>query len=557
MVLRQTNIDTDQIIPARFLSTTERAGLGRNAFNDWRWQADGSPVADFAFNQPHNAGRSILLAGRNFGCGSSREHAPWALTDLGLRAIVSSEIADIFRGNSLKNGLLPIVLDEADVQALMQRPDDELTIDVAARELRTPDGRVYSFPLDGFSQTCLLEGVDQLGYLLGRVPESNVTRVSMHAEIVVLPGDGIGPEVAAAAVAVLKSVATRFNHTFTFSEHDIGGIAIDRHGEPLPASTLTACQAANAVLLGAVGGPKWSDPNAKVRPEQGLLAIRKALGLYANLRPVRTHEAALHASPIKAELLQGVDFVVVRELTGGIYFGDKTRNADSASDLCRYTVAEIERVLRSAFRLGRQRRGKVTSVDKANVLETSRLWRDVAARIGREEFPDVALEHQLVDSMAMHLLAKPREYDVIVTENMFGDILTDEASMLAGSLGLLPSASLGEPGAVGIYEPIHGSAPDIAGKGIANPYATIFSAAMLLRHSLGLETEAAAVEAAVHAVLDDGVFTADLAAKGQAVSTAAATDAVLANSTDPIAPRHAWRLSLRTLRAATHGVALL
>ncbi|MBA0287347.1 3-isopropylmalate dehydrogenase [Stenotrophomonas maltophilia] len=350
----------------------------------------------------------------------------------------------------------------------------------------------------------------------------------MHAEIVVLPGDGIGPEVAAAAVAVLKAVAERFNHTFTFSEHDIGGIAIDRHGEPLPASTLAACQAANAVLLGAVGGPKWSDPNAKVRPEQGLLAIRKALGLYANLRPVRTHEAALHASPIKAELLQGVDFVVVRELTGGIYFGDKTRDADSASDLCRYTVAEIERVLRSAFRLAQQRRGKVTSVDKANVLETSRLWRDVAARIGREEFPDVALEHQLVDSMAMHLLAKPREYDVIVTENMFGDILTDEASMLAGSLGLLPSASLGEPGAVGIYEPIHGSAPDIAGKGIANPYATIFSAAMLLRHSLGLEAEAAAVEAAVHAVLDDGVFTADLAAKGTAVSTAAATDAVLA-----------------------------
>ncbi|WP_312310649.1 3-isopropylmalate dehydrogenase, partial [Stenotrophomonas indicatrix] len=242
----------------------------------------------------------------------------------------------------------------------------------------------------------------------------------MHAEIVVLPGDGIGPEVAAAAVAVLNAVAKRFNHTFTFSEHDIGGIAIDRHGEPLPASTLAACQAANAVLLGAVGGPKWSDPNAKVRPEQGLLAIRKALGLYANLRPVRTHEAALHASPIKAELLQGVDFVVVRELTGGIYFGDKTRDADSASDLCRYTVAEIERVLRSAFRLAQQRRGKVTSVDKANVLETSRLWRDVAARIGREEFPDVALEHQLVDSMAMHLLAKPREYDVIVTENMFG-----------------------------------------------------------------------------------------------------------------------------------------
>ncbi|WP_349998322.1 3-isopropylmalate dehydrogenase [Stenotrophomonas lacuserhaii] len=351
----------------------------------------------------------------------------------------------------------------------------------------------------------------------------------MHAEIVVLPGDGIGPEVAAAAVAVLEAVATRFNHTFNFNEHDIGGIAIDRHGEPLPASTLDACRAADAILLGAVGGPKWSDPNAKVRPEQGLLAIRRALGLYANLRPVRTHEAALGASPIKAELLRGVDFVVVRELTGGIYFGEKTRTADTASDLCSYSVVEIERVLRSAFQLARQRRGRVTSVDKANVLETSRLWRDVATRLGREEFADVALEHQLVDSMAMHLLAKPREYDVIVTENMFGDILTDEASMLAGSLGLLPSASLGEPGAVGIYEPIQGSAPDIAGKGIANPYATIFSAAMLLRHSLGLEAEAAAVEAAVHAALDAGVFTADLAAASAAVSTTQATAAVLAH----------------------------
>ena len=349
----------------------------------------------------------------------------------------------------------------------------------------------------------------------------------MHAEIVVLPGDGIGPEVAAAAVAVLEAVATPFNHSFNFNRHDIRGIAIARHGEPLPASTLDACRAADAILLGAVGGPKWSDPNAKVRPEQGLLAIRRALGLYANLRPVRTHEAALGASPIKAELLRGVDFVVVRELTGGIYFGEKTRTADAASDLCSYSVEEIERVLRSAFQLARQRRGKVTSVDKANVLETSRLWRDVATRLGREEFADVALEHQLVDSMAMHLLAKPREYDVIVTENMFGDILTDEASMLAGSLGLLPSASLGEPGAVGIYEPIHGSAPDIAGKGIANPYATIFSAAMLLRHSLGLEAEAAAVEAAVHAALDARVFTADLAAAGSAVSTAEATAAVL------------------------------
>lgn len=349
----------------------------------------------------------------------------------------------------------------------------------------------------------------------------------MRADIVVLPGDGIGPEVAAAAVTVLKAVASRHGHSFTFTEHDIGGIAIDRHGEPLPEATRLACQQADAVLLGAVGGPKWSDPNAKVRPEQGLLAIRRALGLFANLRPVRPHPAALDASPIKAHLLAGVDILVVRELTGGIYFGDKTRTEDAASDLCSYSVAEIERVMRSAFRLAQGRRGKVTSVDKANVLETSRLWRDVATRIGREEFPEVALEHQLVDSMAMHLLAKPREYDVIVTENMFGDILTDEASMLAGSLGLLPSASLGLEGKVGIYEPIHGSAPDIAGKGIANPYATILSAAMLLRHSLGLEEEAQCIERAVDAALDAKAFTADLAGPAQALSTAQARDAVL------------------------------
>jgi 3-isopropylmalate dehydrogenase len=348
----------------------------------------------------------------------------------------------------------------------------------------------------------------------------------MHADIVVLPGDGIGPEVTAAAVDVLQAVAQRFGHRLSLHEHLIGGAAIDATGKPLPDDTLAAARDADAVLLGAVGGPKWSDPNAIVRPEQGLLAIRKALGLYANLRPTKPHPAAMGASPIKPHLLAGVDLLVVRELTGGIYFGDKTRDADSASDLCRYTVTEIERVVRRACLLARGRRGHVTSVDKANVLETSRLWRDVASRIARDEFPDITIEHQLVDSMAMHLLSKPRAYDVIVTENMFGDILTDEASMLAGSLGLLPSASLGE-GCVGMYEPIHGSAPDIAGKGIANPYGTILSAALLLRYSLGLSQEAACIEQAVDEALEAGVFTADLASDGIAVSTRQATTAVL------------------------------
>ncbi|MBS7458516.1 3-isopropylmalate dehydrogenase [Coralloluteibacterium stylophorae] len=345
--------------------------------------------------------------------------------------------------------------------------------------------------------------------------------------IVVLPGDGIGPEVTAAAVAVLEAVSAHFGLALAFEEHAIGGAAIDAGGEALPAATLAACQAADAVLLGAVGGPKWSDPKARVRPEQGLLALRRGLGLYANLRPVKPHPAALGASPIKPHLLAGVDLVVVRELTGGIYFGDKTRSADAASDLCSYSVAEIERVVRSAARLARARRGRLVSVDKANVLETSRLWRETTSRLMAEEFPDVALEHQLVDSMAMHLIARPRDYDVIVTENMFGDILTDEASMLAGSLGLLPSASLGD-GRNGVYEPIHGSAPDIAGRGIANPYAAILSAAMLLRHSLGLAEAADLVEGAVAQALDRGVLTAELAGDGRAAGTLEATAAVVA-----------------------------
>ena len=308
----------------------------------------------------------------------------------------------------------------------------------------------------------------------------------------------------------------------------IGGAAIDRTGSALPSETLAAAREADAVLLGAVGGPKWDDPRAKVRPEQGLLAIRKGLGLYANLRPVKVNDKLLHASPLRPEVLAGVDMLVVRELTGGIYFGEKLRDGDKASDACVYTVAEVERIVRIAARIARGRRKKVCSVDKANVLETSRLWREVTVRVMTQEFPDVALSHMLVDACAMQLIRRPAEFDVIVTENMFGDILTDEASMLTGSMGMLPSASLGE-GKCGLYEPIHGSAPDIAGQGIANPYATILSAALLLRHSLGLEAEALAVEAAVSAAIDRGVLTADLTAPGtRPASTTAAADAVLA-----------------------------
>jgi 3-isopropylmalate dehydrogenase len=348
------------------------------------------------------------------------------------------------------------------------------------------------------------------------------------ATIAVLAGDGIGTEVTSEAVLALSAVASKFGHAFQYKYGLLGGAAIDATGDALPAQTLALCEQADAVLLGAVGGPKWSDPNAKVRPEQGLLALRKALGLFANLRPVVPHPAVLDASPIKAELLQGVDIMVVRELTGGIYFGDKHRTATEAVDVCRYSVPEIERVVRLAGELARNRRRKITSVDKANVLETSRLWRSVVDRILPAEFPDVSYEHMLVDSAAMHLIRKPRDFDVLVTENMFGDILTDEASMLAGSLGLLPSASLGN-GPRGLFEPIHGSAPDIAGRGIANPYATILSAAMLLRYSLKLETEARALEAAVSSAVVGGALPADLVKPGATpVTTRAAGAAVLA-----------------------------
>lgn len=348
------------------------------------------------------------------------------------------------------------------------------------------------------------------------------------AHVVLLPGDGIGPEVMSEARAVLETVAGRFGHTLSFEEHVMGGRAIDLYGDPLPASTLEACRAANAVLLGAVGGPKWDDPSARTRPEAGLLQIRKELGLFANLRPVKPHPDLLDASPLRREVVKGVDLLFVRELTGGIYFGPSGLSDDGtrAHSTMVYTTAEVERIVRLAADAARLRSGRLTSVDKANVLEVSRLWRRVSARVMADEYPDVDYDVVLVDAMAMFVVSRPSEFDVVVTSNMFGDILTDEASMLPGSLGMLPSASLGESGP-GLFEPVHGSAPDIAGTGQANPLATILAAAMALRHALGLAEEATAVEAAVSAVIESGLRTADIAAGGPAVSTAAMGRAVV------------------------------
>jgi len=337
--------------------------------------------------------------------------------------------------------------------------------------------------------------------------------------IIVLPGDGIGPEIAAPAIQLLDAVAPG---AFEFEQHLFGGASIDAHGTALTEETLAACRGAHAVLLAAVGGPKWdtTDP-AKPRPEQGLLGLRRGLGLFANLRPVRPVPALYDASPLRREVIDGTDLLVVRELTGGIYFGEKTRTADSASDACVYTREEIERIARVAFGAARSR---VTSVDKANVLETSRLWREVVRDLHAREFPHIELEHLLVDNAAMRLVAAPRHFEVIVTENMFGDILSDEAAMLTGSLGMLPSASLGDGTGPGLFEPVHGSAPDIAGQGIANPLAMFLSAALMLRHGFAMDNEAAAVESAVDRALADGLRTPDL---GGDATTAQATRAVL------------------------------
>ncbi|HEU0249310.1 MAG TPA: 3-isopropylmalate dehydrogenase [Solirubrobacteraceae bacterium] len=338
----------------------------------------------------------------------------------------------------------------------------------------------------------------------------------MTHRIVTLPGDGIGPEILAPTLQVLRTLGE-----FEFDEHPFGGASIDLYGVALTEETQRACEGADAVLLAAVGGPKWdsTDPSAP-RPEQGLLGLRKGLGLYANLRPVKPLPALYDASPLRRERIEGTDLLVVRELTGGIYFGEKTRSKDFASDVCSYSTSEIERIARSAFSAARS---KVTSVDKANVLETSRLWREVVREVHSREFPQIELEHVLVDNAAMQLVAAPKHFDTILTENMFGDILSDEAAMITGSIGMLPSASLGADGP-GLFEPVHGSAPDIAGQGIANPLAMFLSAALMLRHGLGLESEASAVESAVQRSLDEGLRTPDL---GGSAGTAEATRAVL------------------------------
>jgi 3-isopropylmalate dehydrogenase len=338
----------------------------------------------------------------------------------------------------------------------------------------------------------------------------------MEKTIAVLPGDGIGPEVTKAAVKVLQTIAMRYGHTFHMKYAAVGGEGVDTYGNPLPEETIEVCEASDAILLGAVGGPKWDQQPSHLRPEKGLLNIRKHFDLFANIRPVKAFPSLLSSSPLKDEVAKDVDMVIVRELTSGLYFGEPKRRSDkSAVDTLVYTREEIERVVNQAFEIARTRRGKVTSIDKANVLETSKLWREVVEE-RKKAYPDIEAEHMLVDSAAMQLITNPRKFDVIVTENMFGDILSDEASVITGSLGMLPSASVRSDG-FGMYEPVHGSAPDIVGHNKANPSGAILSAAMMLKHSFGLHSEAMAIEEAVLSVLSDGYCTGDLFAGGKRI----------------------------------------
>jgi 3-isopropylmalate dehydrogenase len=534
--LDRADVDTDQIIPARHLKRLDRTGLGRFAFEGWR------RTPGFPFDDPRNAGAPILVTGPNFGCGSSREHAPWALLDLGLRVVIAPSFADIFRANCASVGILTVTLPTDDVARLLAAaagPEGlELEVDLVARTLREPGGRATPFSVDPFVRQCLLEGLDPIDLTTrreeaiarherARPAHRPVTRAAARTGILCLPGDGIGPEVLAGAVRVLEAVGERFGVRWRLCERPVGAAAIERGGAAVDDETLDVAAQSDAILFGAVGDPRFDDPRATVRPEQAILRLRKQLGLFANLRPVRPDPALGSAGPLRPEIVAGTDLLIVRELTGGLYYGDRRRFvADGrrhAVDTMAYDEEEVRRVARLAFELARTRRRRVTSVDKANVLDCSRLWREVVQEV-HAEFPEVELEHVLVDAFAMHLIRRPTHFDVVVTENLFGDVLSDEASVLTGSLGLMPSASLGarriDGTFPGLYEPIHGSAPDIAGRDLADPIGAILAAALMLRWSLGRPDAAAAVEAAVAGVLAAGARTADLAGGGPAIGGA-------------------------------------
>jgi 3-isopropylmalate dehydrogenase len=555
--LLRANIDTDQIIRIDRLIEHGRGDLGPFCLEAMRYRSDGSDDPAFTPNGVRYRGAQILVAAENFGCGSSREHAVWALRDWGLRAVIAPSFGDIFYGNSFQAGLLPVRLPAAEVAAIAAELEGphapRIAIDLLACTVTTPAGRVLPFVVEPERRDALLAGLDDIGQTLRHAARIEAFRRADEAarpwiyrrtenpvmhQLLVLAGDGIGPEIMAQTRRVVDWFVQRHGLAVEVQEELFGISAWKAHGDLMPAATWDAVTTADAILFGAIGSPEYDTiPPAQRQPDQ-LLRMRRELDLFINLRPVKALPALASASTLRPEVLAGTDLVLVRELASGIYFGTPrgiTRHADGSRSVVNtmaYSEGEISRIARAAFELARQRSGRLCSVDKANVLENGQLWRETVVALHQAEFSDVELSHLYVDNAAMQLVRNPRQFDVMVTENLFGDILSDCAAMVAGSIGMLPSVSMNAPDAPrrhALYEPIHGSAPDIAGQGIANPLGSILSFAMCLRHSLAQPQQAALLEAAVERVVAAGIRTRDIAEPGAAaVSTAAMGDAVIA-----------------------------
>ena len=556
--LMRINVDTEVIIPIGRLVGHKRGEFGPFCFEPWRYAPDGRENPEFVLNQPRYREAKILLAGDNLGCGSSREHAVWSLADFGFRCVIAPSFGDIFYWNCFQNGVLPIRLPDDQVKELAAEIEAAkqplVTVDLETQTIKMPSGRVVAFKTDPERRDALLEGLDEIGMTLkldaqirahqDRDRESRPwiyrrEEIARVARLLILAGDGIGPEILAEVRRVVEWFIEKRQLAVELREELFGISAWKAHGNLMRQQTWDEIIAADAILFGATGSPEYDKISAEARKVDQLLRMRKELDLFCNLRPVRTLPALGASSTLRPEVIAGCDMMIVRELCGGIYFGEPRgreklgTGGERAVNTCMYTSGEVERIARAAFDLARARSGRVCSVDKSNVLtETGGLWRDTVQALRDRQYTDVELSHMYVDNCAMQLVRAPKQFDVLVTENLFGDILSDCAAMVAGSLGMLPSASLGplrsDGGRHALYEPIHGSAPDIAGKGIANPLGAIMSFALCLRFSLGLAQEADRLERAVDAAIANGARTADIAQAGEtSISTKAMGDAVL------------------------------
>ena len=556
--LMRINIDTEVVIPINRLIGHKRGELGRFCFEPWRYTGDGTENPEFVLNQARYRAAKILVAGDNFGCGSSREHAVWSLADFGFRCIIAPSFGDIFYWNCFQNGVLPIRLPEEQVKEIAAEIETAekpfVTVDLEAQTITTPSGLNIAFAADPERRDALLEGIDEIGMTLKLDTQIRAHRrqdresrpwlyrreePARVARLLILAGDGIGSEVLTETRRIAEWFIDKRQLAFELREELFGISAWNAHGELMRQQTWDEIVAADAILFGAIGSPEYDKIPAEARRVDQLLRIRKDLDLFCNLRPVKTLPALAASSSLRPEIIAGCDMIIVRELCGGIYFGEPRgrekldMGGERAVNTCMYTTAEVERIARAAIELARVRSGRVCSVDKSNVLtETGGLWRDTVQTLRDKYYPDVELSHMYVDNCAMQLVRAPGQFDVLVTENLFGDILSDCAAMVAGSLGMLPSASLGPIRADGsrhaLYEPIHGSAPDIAGKGMANPIGAIMSFAMCLRFSLGLAQEAQLLEQAVAGAIEHGARTADIAQPGDKVlSTRDMGEAVL------------------------------